>query len=48
MSNVALGLLGLLLFVMGGGAVSIDRLFRRKKEPAEEDDAYNHTAGAAT
>jgi len=47
--NVALGLLGLLLFVMGGGAVSIDRLFRRKKEPAEEDDAYDHTtAGAAT
>jgi len=43
------GLLGLLLFVMGGGAVSIDRLFRRKKEPAEEDDAYDHTtAGAAT
>jgi hypothetical protein len=41
-------LLGLLLFVMGGGAVSIDRLFRRK-EPAEEDDAYDHTtAGAAT
>ena len=39
--NVALGLLGLLLFVMGGGAVSIDRLFRRKNEPAEEDDAYD-------
>jgi putative oxidoreductase len=36
--NVALGLLGLLLFVMGGGAVSIDRLFRRKKPPPEEDE----------
>ena len=35
--NVALGLLGLLLFVMGGGAVSIDRLFRGKKTPADED-----------
>jgi putative oxidoreductase len=39
--NVALGLLGLLFFVMGGGAVSIDRLFRRKKLPfEEEDDAF--------
>ena len=39
--NVALGLLGLLLFVMGAGAVSIDRLFRRKKPPfEEEDDAF--------
>src|SRR5215207_2294492 len=39
--NVAIGLLGLLLFVMGGGAVSIDRLFRRKKPPfEEEDDAF--------
>ena len=36
--NVALGLLGLLLFVMGGGAVSIDRLFRRKKPPPDEDE----------
>ena len=35
--NVAIGLLGLLLFVMGAGAVSIDRLFRRKP-PLEEDD----------
>jgi putative oxidoreductase len=45
--NVALGLLGLLLFVMGGGAVSIDRLFRRKKpDEAEEDDlTYPSTAG---
>jgi putative oxidoreductase len=38
--NVALGLLGLLLFVMGGGAVSIDRLFRRKKPFEDEDDAF--------
>jgi putative oxidoreductase len=36
--NVALGLLGLLLFVMGGGAVSIDRLFRRKKPTAPEEE----------
>ena len=36
--NVAIGLLGLLLFVMGGGAVSIDRLFRRKQPtPIEEE-----------
>ena len=35
--NVALGLIGLLLFAMGGGAVSIDRLFRRKP-PLEEDE----------
>jgi putative oxidoreductase len=47
--NVALGLLGLLLFVMGGGAVSIDRLFRRKKpdEAEEEDLTYRPTAGTA-
>ncbi|MCE3277316.1 MAG: DoxX family rane protein [Propionibacteriaceae bacterium] len=38
--NVALGLLGLLLFVMGAGAVSIDRLFRRKKPPLEDEDEY--------
>jgi hypothetical protein len=36
--------------VMGGGAVSIDRLFRRKKPIEEDDDNYadNLTAGAAT
>jgi putative oxidoreductase len=47
---VALGLLGLLLFVMGGGAVSIDRLFRRKKPTAEEEEdelAEHSTTGAA-
>ena len=48
--NVALGLLGLLLFVAGGGAVSIDRLFRRKKPAEEEADEYasHSTARAAT
>ena len=48
--NVALGLLGLLLFVMGGGAVSIDRLFRRKKPDEDEADEYasQSTARAAT
>lgn len=35
--NVALGLLGLLFFVFGGGTVALDRLFRRQK-PALEDD----------
>src|SRR6187397_1187884 len=48
--NVALALLGLLLFVMGGGAVSIDRLFRRKKPVEDEADEYasQSTARAAT
>jgi putative oxidoreductase len=49
--NLALGLLGLLLFVMGGGAVSIDRLFRRTKpEVDEEEDEYapGSTTRAAT
>ncbi|HET9647670.1 MAG TPA: DoxX family protein [Microlunatus sp.] len=36
--NVALGSLALLLAVFGGGAVSIDRLFRRKKTTEDEDD----------
>ncbi|HJV13043.1 MAG TPA: DoxX family protein [Propionibacteriaceae bacterium] len=46
--NVALGLLGLLLFVMGAGAVSIDRLFRRKPAEVEEDEfAPRYTARAA-
>jgi putative oxidoreductase len=44
--NVAIGLLGLLLFVMGGGAVSIDRLFRRKKPPLEDEG--EEFAGQAT
>jgi putative oxidoreductase len=37
--NVALGLLGLLFFVMGGGAFAIDRLFRRKRTELDEDSA---------
>src|SRR4030095_14127852 len=44
--NVALGLLGLLLFVMGGGAVSIDRLFRRKKPADDEADEYTSPSTA--
>ena len=35
--NVALGLLGLLFFVMGGGAFAIDRLFRRKKSNVDDE-----------
>jgi len=48
--NVAIGLLGLLLFAMGGGAVAIDRLFRRKKPIADEDADYtdHYAAPAAT
>jgi len=45
---VALGLLGLLLFVMGGGAVSIDRLFRRKKPDEDEADEYASQSTART
>lgn len=36
--NVALGLLGLLFVVFGGGAVSVDRLFRRKRTTYEGGD----------
>ena len=36
--EVALGLLGLLFFVFGAGAISIDRLFSRKKPVTEEED----------
>jgi putative oxidoreductase len=47
--NVALGLLGLLLFVMGGGAVSIDRLFRRRKPtPDEEEGQLSEPYGTRT
>ena len=40
--DVALGLLGLLFFVFGAGAVSVDRLFKRKKpvEDTDDDAAY--------
>jgi putative oxidoreductase len=37
--NVALGLLGLLFLVFGGGAVSIDWLFRRKPPAEDSEDA---------
>lgn len=40
--NVALGLLGLFFLVFGGGAVAIDRLFRRKS--TVEDDAHDESA----
>ena len=43
--NVALGLLGLLFFVMGGGAFAIDRLFRRKK-PAVDEETQTTPASA--
>lgn len=36
--SVALGLLGLLFFVFGGGVVSLDRVFRRKKVETEVDE----------
>ena len=43
--DVALGLLGLLFFAFGGGAVSIDRLFRRKKPDEDADDDSAYTGG---
>ena len=36
--NVALGLIAMLLMVFGAGRISVDRLFRRSKVEAEEDD----------
>ena len=36
--SVALALLGLLFFVLGGGAVSLDRVFRRRKPAVEETE----------
>lgn len=36
--NVALGSLALLIAVFGAGAISVDRLFRRKKTVEDEDD----------
>jgi putative oxidoreductase len=44
--DVALGLLGLLFFVFGGGAVSIDRLFRRKKPEEDVEDDSTYTGGS--
>jgi putative oxidoreductase len=43
--NVALGSLALLLAVFGGGALSIDRLFRRKKVEEDEDDDEPASSG---
>jgi putative oxidoreductase len=36
--NVALCLIAMLLMVFGAGRISVDRLFRRSKVEAEEDD----------
>lgn len=44
--SVALGLLGLLFLVFGGGVVSLDRVFRRKKQPAEVDEPEDVAATA--
>jgi putative oxidoreductase len=46
--DVALGLLGLLFFVFGAGAVSIDRLFKRKKPEEEADDDFGYGTGTGT
>ena len=46
--SVALGLLGLLFFVFGGGVVSLDRVFRRKKTDTEVDEPTDPTGTAAT
>ncbi|RYZ31556.1 MAG: DoxX family protein [Propionibacteriaceae bacterium] len=45
--SVALGLLGLLFFVLGGGVVSLDRVFRRKKTVDEVDEPVDSTPAAA-
>lgn len=44
--TVALGLLGLLFFVFGAGAVSVDQLFRRK-QPELEDEVVDSRPGAS-
>jgi putative oxidoreductase len=48
--DVALGLLGLLFFAFGAGAVSVDRLFKGKKpvEDTEDDEAYLPTSSSST
>ena len=45
--SVALGMLGLLFLVLGGGAVSLDRVFRRSKpaEDVEDEPAVEPTTG---
>jgi putative oxidoreductase len=42
--SVALGMLGLLFLVFGGGVVSLDRVFRRKKVDTELDEPTTHDA----
>ncbi|SER05145.1 DoxX family protein [Microlunatus flavus] len=44
--SVALGLLGLLFLVFGGGVVSLDRVFRRKKPAADELEGEDAEADA--
>ena len=47
--NVALALLGLLFLAFGGGAVAVDRLFKRKKpvaEPEEDSSPYSSTSSS--
>lgn len=47
--SVALGMLGLLFLVFGGGVVSLDRVFARKKPAeAEEEEPQPVDAGPAT
>jgi putative oxidoreductase len=46
--SVALGLLGLLFLTLGGGVVSLDRVFRRKKSAPEIDEPTSSTPTAVT
>lgn len=46
--SVALGLLGLLFFVFGAGAVSLDRVFKRKKPVEETDDLPTDSTTGST
>ncbi|HSU37758.1 MAG TPA: DoxX family protein [Propionibacteriaceae bacterium] len=48
--DVALALLGLLFLAFGGGAVAVDRLFKRKKPVAEpeEDSTYPSTSSSSS
>ncbi|MGI3780206.1 MAG: DoxX family protein [Janthinobacterium lividum] len=46
--SVALGMLGLLFLVFGGGVVSLDRVFRRTKTVPELDEPTDTTVAAET
>jgi putative oxidoreductase len=46
--SVALGLLGLLFLSLGGGVVSLDRVFRRKKAEPEVDEPTDTTQTPVT